>query len=123
MQEGEVGTLSYKLTLKEDYNKEIIDVILPTNEKVDITYEDNGVDKEATSPDAPTIVVKYQEPEKPPVNEVPEVNIPEENVDNTVAPDPIPQTGAKTLLFGATMIALVGYVGTRAWKIRYLNKK
>lgn len=124
LKEGEIGTLSYKLTLKEDYNKEIIDVILPTNEKVDITYEDNGENKEATSPDAPTIVVKYQEPEEPPVNELPEVNTPPENKpDNTIAPTPIPQTGVGEILFGITITGLMLYIGTRVWKIQSINRK
>ncbi len=112
LNEGEIGTLRYKLTLKENYNKEIVDVILPTNEKVDITYEDNGEDKEETSPDAPTIVVRYEEP-VPPVNETPE------KPDDTVAPRPIPQTGVTNILFFVTMAGLLVYVGSRVVKIHH----
>ena len=39
LKEGEVATLSYKLTLKDEYNEEIVDKILPTNTKVDINFE------------------------------------------------------------------------------------
>ena len=34
LKEDEVATLSYKLTLKDNFNKEILDEILPTNERL-----------------------------------------------------------------------------------------
>ena len=39
LSEGETATLSYKLTLKDDYDKDIVDVILKTNDHVDISGE------------------------------------------------------------------------------------
>jgi len=133
LQAGEIGTLSYKLTLKENYNKEIIDVVLPTNTKVDITYDDNGEDKTKTSPDAPTIVVKYQEPTpEPDPTPTPTPDLepepepqpqPEPQPDPTIAPDPIPQTGVKTILIGLTAVGLLTYTGTRIWKIQNINKQ
>ena len=80
LSEGEVATLVYKLTLKDDYDEEIIDQVLPTNTHVDITGENNGEQIDSTSDESPTIVVKYEEPTITPP-------------DNTVSPDPIPQTG------------------------------
>ncbi len=35
---GQTATVQYKLKLKEDFNSDIVDKILDTNEKVDITY-------------------------------------------------------------------------------------
>jgi len=77
LKEGETATLSYKLTLKEDYDKKIIDKVLPTNTKVDITATHNGDKVEKTSTDSPKVKVLYAEPQK----------------DNTVANTVIPQTG------------------------------
>lgn len=95
LSEGEVATLSYKLTLKEDYNQDIIDEILPTNTNVDITAENNGTDIDVSSDVSPTIRVNY-EPEEIIVNEI---------VDNTVANTVIPQTGDNSSIW---FIAIVG---------------
>ncbi len=62
LSEGETATLSYKLTLKDDYNKDIVDVILKTNDHVDITGEDSNGPVEETSDVSPTIRVEYEEP-------------------------------------------------------------
>ena len=98
LSEGEVATLSYKLTLKDDYNKEIVDQILPTNTHVDITGENNDNTIEVTSDDSPTIVVRYHEP----------IVIPDTNeVDNTVSPDPIPQTGESALLIALISVLVI----------------
>ena len=99
LSEGETASLSYKLTLKEDYNREIIDQILPTNERVDITAENNENNFSETSDVSPTVVVRYEEPQQ-------QTNI----VDNTVAKTPIPQAGSgSTGLFIAigSIIAVV----------------
>lgn len=109
LSEGEIATLSYKLTLKTDYNKEIIDKILPTNTKVEITGENNNKKITQTSNESPTIRVKYEEQEEIIVN----------IVDNTVSPDPIPQTGENSIEFIAfiSILALV-IIG----RIFYINK-
>ncbi len=96
---GEVATLSYKLTLKPDYNKEIVDKIIPTNSKVDASAEtDDGTKIEKTSDDSPTVRVLYTvpptpapEPEPTPAPETPKK-------DKTVAPKQIPQTGQSSLI-------------------------
>lgn len=74
LKEGDVATLSYKLTLKDDYDKDIIDKVLSTNTKLEITgnYNENEVKESSTI--SPKVKVLYKE-------------------DNTVAPKPIPQTG------------------------------
>lgn len=104
LSEGEVATLSYKLTLKEDYNEEIIDKILPTNEKVDITGTNNNTKITETSNESPKVKVKYEK-EEIVVNEVD---------DNTVSPDPIPQTGENSIgWFILVVLTLVVIVYTR----------
>lgn len=87
---GEVATLSYKLTLKDNYNKEIVDKILPTNSKVDIDFEYDGNKGEATSTDSSTVRVRYVESDK----------------DETITKKPIPQTGSYT-----TALLVVAFVG------------
>ena len=87
LSEGETASLSYKLTLKDDYDKEIIDQVLKTNTHVDITGENNGNTLTETSDVSPTIRVRFE--------------------DVTVSPDPIPQTGGKLYIgFIATLSIL-----------------
>lgn len=93
LKENELSILSYKLTLKDDYNKEIVDKVLPTNKKVDITVENSTTLIEETSNDSPTVKVLYVEPEKEPEIEN-EIIIP----DNTIAPEVIPQTGTNNIV-------------------------
>lgn len=53
---GETLTLKFDLVLKEEFDESIIDKILSTNEKVDITYKDfDGTDKSDTSDITPKI--------------------------------------------------------------------
>lgn len=89
LNEDEVATLSYKLTLKDDFNREILDEILPTNEKVDITYNEDG---HVESDDSPTVRVKEE--------------VPPQKEDNTTAQDPIPQTGNNSFV-ALVIIAVV----------------
>lgn len=102
LSEGEVATLSYKLTLKTDYNQEIIDKILPTNENVEITGENNNKKITQTSNESPTIRVKYEENDIPEIPDDPKEepnNIIINTVDNSISPDPIPQTGENSIGF------------------------
>ena len=58
---GETATVQYKLKLKEDFSTEIVDKILDTNEKVDITYKDSdNVEQSKTSNITPKL--KLTEP-------------------------------------------------------------
>ncbi len=103
---GESDTLSYKLTLKDTIDESIVDVVLDTNEKVDITTEkvldENGQKKIITSDVTPKVKVTLVE-------------------DTTKAPDPIPQTGTTitlTVIFGIALIACI-IIGTKL----YINHK
>lgn len=121
LSEGETATLSYKLTLKDDYNKDIIDVILKTNDHVDISGEDSNGPVNESSDVSPTIKVEYEEPIIVPEPEPePDPIIPEpEEPDDTIAPDPIPQTGdILFVLFLITFITLAIISATRYIRIK-----
>ena len=63
LKSGETATVQYKLKLKEDFNSNIVDKLLDTNEKVDITYKDlTGTDQDKTSDVTP--VLRLTEPPK-----------------------------------------------------------
>ena len=47
---GETLSLQYKLTLKDNFNKEILDKVLPTNEKVNITDDQGDNETSTVSP-------------------------------------------------------------------------
>lgn len=108
LSEGETATLSYKLKLKDDYDKNIIDKILPTNEKVDITAENNGNTITETSDISPTVRVRYQN------------NI----VDNTVAGKPIPQTGDNSNIWFVSIVGILLFIviGRIVYVKKYSNK-
>lgn len=104
LKEGETATVSYKLTLKDNYNKEIIDKILPTNTKVDLKGEDSdGKKYEKTSTESPKIRVLY-----------------EDKKDNTIANTIIPQTGEGNAI--STIICVIATVAIIAG-IRYFYLK
>lgn len=65
LKEGETAIVQYKLKLKEDFDTTIIDKVLDTNEKVDISYKDpDGNDNDKTSDVTPKL--KLTEPEELP---------------------------------------------------------
>lgn len=82
---GETASFKYKLKLKEQFNREIINVETPTNEKVDVSYTgtDENTEKQ-TSNVSPSIILKQD-----------------------TAPDPIPQTGDNTMIIALAIIGLV----------------
>ncbi len=96
LEAGETATLQYKLTLKDNYSTGILDEILPTNEKVNIT-DDQGDDE--TSTDSPKVIVTVDLEEEP---------TPEEP-DDTIIPDTVlPQTGVSNILiFSCVLIILL----------------
>ena len=103
LSEGEVATLSYKLTLKEDYDHDIIDVILPTNTNVDITGENNGNEIHENSEESPTIRVEYTED----IVEEPDNNTVINMIDNTVANKVIPQTGNNSSIWFTVVVSIL----------------
>lgn len=115
LSEGETAKLSYKLTLKEDYDQNIIDKILPTNTNVDITGETDEGEIKNDSDVSPTIVVRYNKPDGPkPVTPRP--------VDNTVVPDTrLPQTGEATTWILAAISILVAIIAGRTLIMKKQN--
>lgn len=102
LSEGETASLSYKLTLKDDYDIDIVEQILKTNTHVDITGEHDGTNVEKTSEDSPTIRVKYTPP-----------------ADNTISNEILPQTGETSgtlVILALVVIAIVAYVRIRIIK-------
>lgn len=100
LSEGETASLSYKLTLKDDYDKEIINQVLKTNTHVDITGDNNGNTLKETSDVSPTIRVLYE--------------------DKTIAKDPIPQTGQKSFIGFITIVSILSII--IIFRLEYLKR-
>ena len=100
---GETASFKYKLKLKEKFNEKIINVETPTNQKVDVEYTGtDGTNKKATSDVTPSIMLKKDVTPEPK---------PEEPKDNSIAPNPIPQTGDNLAFVVLGMVVLaVGLV-------------
>ncbi len=112
LEEGETATLSYKLTLRDNYNVEILDKVIPTNNEVDIDYTHNGEDEIVFSEDSPKVKVTADEEPAP-----------ENNVDNTVANTPIPQTGNNTFSIIAFVVIIALAFGiSRLYLLKKYNK-
>lgn len=114
---GEVAELVYKLTLKDDYNKEIVDKILQTNSGIDLKYQ-YGTEptEEPTYKEFSTIRVKYKEtntttPSTP--------KDPDKSKDPTESKDPIPQAGIYNTII---IIALVGIASFGIMKVVQIKK-
>ena len=98
---GETAIIQYKLKLKDEFDEAIIDKVLDTNEKVDISYKDfDGTDETETSDVTPKIKL---------------TRIP---VDNTIAPEPIPKAGSPMfIVVGIAILALAVYCGYKFKKV------
>lgn len=97
---GESKVLQYTITLKDNFDEKIIDQILNTNEKVDITYKDfDGTDKFKTSDVTPKIKLTAIK-------------------DDTVIAEPIPKAGSPIVatLLGLVIICVI-LLGYKARKI------
>ena len=101
LKEGEVATLSYKLTLKDEYNEEIVDKILPTNTKVDIDFETSDEKGNSNSDVSPKVKLV---------------------VDKTISKDPIPQAGMYNILFIALASTLIIFTIINIKHFNKLNK-
>lgn len=110
---GETATVQYTLTLKDNYDPSIVNVILDTNEKVTITYKDfDGKDGSKTSDETPK--VRITEPTTP----TPTPS------DPTTAKTILPKAGSTVMIAGIGIIALVAIAsGARIIKINKDMKK
>ena len=106
---GETATVQYTLTLKDDYDPSIVNVVLDTNEKVDITYKDfDGTDKIKTSEDTPKV----------------KITVPLKGEDKTTVKTVLPKAGTVALI---SLISVLGILaissGTGILKINRDMKK
>lgn len=100
---GEVLTVKYTLTLKDEFNENIIGEIVNTNLKLDVVYTDpDGKDQTQTSEESPKIRLNEIPVEEPPKQEEPPK-------DETVAPEPLPNTGAP-IIIGIISIATIATI-------------
>ena len=99
---GETASFKYKLVLKENFDRTIINIETPTNEKVDVTYTDTkGTEQKATSDVSPSIMLKKPK-------------------DNTQAETPIPQTGDTNIFAIIAITAIV--IAMAIYTIKYMKK-
>lgn len=96
---GESQTLKFDLELKEEFDETIIDKVLNTNEKVDVTYEDfDGTNKMNSSDVTPKIKLVEK--------------------DITTAPNPIPEAGSPAFAIGILLIVAVAiFFGYKSYHI------
>ncbi len=105
LEAGKSLNVQYTLTLKNNFNEKIIDKILDTNEKVNITYKDfDDTEKTIKSDVTPKLkltTIKTEEPKTEPKTEP--------TKDDTKAPEELPKTGAP-ILIGFVAIASLATV-------------
>ena len=86
---GQTATIQYTLTLNEKFDETILNKILDTNTKVDITYKDfDGESQSKTSDVTPKI--KLTQP-----------------IDDTIAEVPLPQTGSKVMILSFIVLIVL----------------
>lgn len=117
LEAGKTASFKYRLKLKENYNKNILNVVTPTNKKVDVTYTNTEETKQtATSDVTPKIVlkaeIKKEEPKK-------EETVKKTTTDNTVAKTSIPQTGDNVII----IITSLAVIATITGIIKYKKKR
>lgn len=94
---GETANFSYRLSLKDTFSSEILDVNLPTNENVTIDYKENQVPGDQKQNNK-CPVVKLEVEKQP--------------VDNTIIPDKeMPKTGSNTAIISGSLITLSIIIG------------
>lgn len=98
LESGKTATVQYKLKLKENFSSSIVDKILNTNKKVDISYKDFN-DKEQVKTSDVTPKLKLTEP-----------------------PVVLPKAGTTTLLITCGILAVTLLVFS-ATKLTIINKK
>lgn len=107
---NETKILKYTLSLKDEFDETILDEILDTNEKVDITYKDfDGTEQSKTSDVTPKIKLVAPEPDPVPEPEPPQ----------DTAPEPIPDAGSPVIaIVFALLLVVTIFFGYKSRKIR-----
>ena len=99
LEPGEEATFYYRLSLNDTFSSEIVGINLPTNENVNITYDENGTPGEEENDASPIIALDVLPPE------------PE-----------LPQTGIYTGLTIGIIVLSVGIVGIGSYIYIKRNK-
>ncbi len=97
---GKTATVQYKLKLKENFDSSIVDRILNTNKKVDITYKDqNDKEQDKTSDVSPKLKLVEPKASEPPKE--------------------LPAAGKTSLIaLGAFMVVILGYSAIKLLAMR-----
>ena len=105
LKSGETAIVQYKLKLKEDYSKDILDKVLDTNSKLDLTYTDYSNTTDTKSSDV-----------------TPKLKLVEPKVENKVQedlPKVLPKAGDSTLFGSIVLIVVIASI----FGIRYVILK
>ena len=96
----ETAYFEYTLSLKEEFEDEIVNIELPTNKELDVDYKDkDGKDKHKDSKESPSVILKKDK-----------------------APTPIPQTGDMDYIALVLAIPVGAYLLTYTYKRIKLEK-
>lgn len=111
LKDNEVATLEYKLKIKYMQNEELLEKVIATNSKVEVSYKDNdGKDYTATLNSSPKIklskVAEKNESEGLDNSEKGKDEI-NNTIDNTTASGKLPQTGLENDIVIAIIFALI----------------
>lgn len=105
---GTSAKLTYKLTLKSTIDTSILDKVLPTNQKVEITSPD------IVSPDGTHTLISTVSPKVKVAMPISNTNV----VDNTIANNVIPQTGdSNNFIFIGVVLIGAAILGVKFYQI------
>lgn len=109
----ETAIVQYKIKLKENYSVDILDKILDSHTKLDITYTDTSTNVPESKSSDITPQIKLVEPEPTPEP------TPQPPVKNEVLPTILPKAGKTILYSGIVTVAIISIVlGIRYIKIK-----
>ena len=95
---GEEATFTYRISLNSEFNEEIVGINLPTNENVQITYDENGTPGSSENDKCPIIALDL---------------LPKKD---------IPQTGIYTGMYIAGGIAVMAIIGFASYRFVKRNR-
>ena len=98
LEPGEEATFTYRISLNSEFNEEIVGINLPTNENVQITYDENGTPGSAENDKCPIIALDL---------------LPKKD---------IPQTGIYTGMYIAGGIAVMAIIGFASYRFVKRNR-
>ena len=98
LEPGEEATFTYRISLNSEFNEEIVGINLPTNENVQITYDENGTPGSSENDKCPIIALDL---------------LPKKD---------IPQTGIYTGMYIAGGIAVMAIIGFASYKYIKRNR-